>query len=126
MLALGFPVFPYRLVAFTMAGAIGGLAGALSVNQSGFVSPAMMHWVQSGDLIVMVVLGGISTLFGPIYGAVAYLMLEHFLSSWTENWELVFGPLIVLLVLFARGGLDAVVGMLPGESRTDAKGTGHA
>jgi branched-chain amino acid transport system permease protein len=125
MLALGFPVFPYKLVAFIIAGAIGGLAGALSVNQSGFVSPAMMHWVQSGDLIVMVVLGGIGSLFGPVYGAVAYLMLEHFLSSWTENWELVFGPLIVLLVLFARGGLDAVIGMLPGQGNKVEEDGGH-
>ena len=120
MLALGFPVFPYRLVAFVISGAIGGLAGALMANQTGFVSPAMGHWVQSGDLIVMVVLGGMKSLFGPLYGAIAFLVLEHLLSSWTENWQLIFGPLIVLLVLFANGGIDALID-LPKRWRAAAR-----
>jgi branched-chain amino acid transport system permease protein len=107
MLALGFPVFRYRLAAFTLAGAICGIAGGLMANQAAFVSPAMMNWVQSGDLIVMVVIGGIQSLFGPVYGAVAFIVIEHFLSTWMKDtWQLVFGPMIVLLALYARNGLD--------------------
>ena len=113
MLALGFPVFRYRLTAFTIAGAICGLAGGLMANQAGFVSPAMMHWVQSGDLIVMVVVGGIQSLLGPVYGAVTFIVVEHFLSTWMkETWQLVFGPLIILLALFARNGLDDLFALL--------------
>lgn len=107
MLALGFPVYRYRLTAFTIAGAICGLAGGLMANQAAFVSPAMMHWVQSGDLIVMVVIGGVQSLLGPVYGAIAFIVVEHQLSVWLKDtWQLVFGPMIVLLALFARNGLD--------------------
>lgn len=113
MAALGFPVFRYRLAAFVIAGSICGLAGGLMANQAAFVSPAMAHWVQSGDLIVMVVIGGIRTLFGPLYGAIAYLVLEQVLSTWTENWQLIFGPLLVGLVLFGRGGIDALIDLIP-------------
>ena len=109
LLALGFPVFRYRLTAFVIAGALCGLAGGLMANQAAFVSPAMMNWVQSGDLIVMIVIGGIRSLMGPVYGALAFIVLEHVLSSWTENWQLIFGPMIVALVLFARGGLDDLI-----------------
>ena len=117
MLALGFPVFWYRLAAFVIAGAICGLAGALMANQAAFVSPAMSHWVQSGDLIVMVVIGGIRTLLGPLYGAISFLVLEQVLSTWTENWQLIFGPMLVLLVLFGRGGIDALVDLVPVKPR---------
>jgi branched-chain amino acid transport system permease protein len=112
MLALGFPVFRYRLTAFVIAGAICGLAGGLMANQAAFVSPAMMNWVQSGDLIAMAVIGGIHSLFGPVYGAIAFIVLEHVLSSWTENWQLIFGPMILALVLFARGGIDSLIGLV--------------
>lgn len=112
MLALGFPVFRYRLAAFVIAGAMGGLAGALMANQAAFLSPAMMHWVQSGDLIVMVVVGGIGTLFGPLYGAIAFLVVEQVLSTWTENWQLIFGPLLVLLVLSAKGGISVLIDLV--------------
>ncbi len=119
MLALGFPVYPYRLAAFTISGAFAGLAGALYVNQSQFVSPAMMSWIQSGDLMVMVILGGMGTLFGPLYGAVAFLLLEHMLSDFTKNWELIFGPFLVLLVLYGRGGIDALIDRLPCAAKGD-------
>ncbi|MBL4825721.1 MAG: branched-chain amino acid ABC transporter permease [SAR324 cluster bacterium] len=114
MESIGFPVFRYRLVAFVIAGAICGLAGVLSANQTDFVSPAVMHWTRSGDLIIMVVLGGLGTLFGPVIGAVAFLLLEEFLSGITEYWQLFFGPMLVLVVIFARGGID---GMLVGLDR---------
>ena len=70
-----------------------------------------MHWTRSGDLIIMTVLGGLGTLFGPVIGAVAFLFLEEFLSGITEYWQLYFGPMLVLVVIFARGGID---GMLVG------------
>ena len=84
MRAIGFPTFRYRLVCFVIAGALCGLAGALLANHTDFISPALMHWTRSGDLIVMVVLGGIGSLFGPLIGAVAFLVLEEGLSRLTE------------------------------------------
>jgi len=109
MRAIGFPTFRYRLTCFVIAGTICGLAGALLANHTEFVSPAMMHWTRSGDLIVMVVLGGMGALFGPLIGAVALLVLEEGLSSITEYWQIILGPLLLLVVLFARGGIDGLL-----------------
>ncbi len=109
MKTIGFPVYRYRLVAFIIAGAICGIAGVLSANQTDFVSPAVMHWTRSGDLIIMVVLGGMGTLFGPIIGAVAFLFLEEFLSSITEFWQIIFGPMLVLIVIFGNGGINGIL-----------------
>jgi branched-chain amino acid transport system permease protein len=114
MQAIGFPVYRYKLVCFVIAGTLCGLAGALLANQTDFVSPAMMHWTRSGDLIVMVVLGGMGSVFGPLMGAVALLVLEEFLSRITEYWQIILGPLLLLVVLFARGGID---GLLAGLRR---------
>lgn len=118
MMALGFPVFRYRLAAFTLSGAFGGLAGILLANEGAYVSPAMMSWVKSGDLIVIVVLGGMGTLFGPLYGAIAFFVLEESLKplldlghkGWGEYWQIVFGPMLVLIALYARGGIDSLLG----------------
>jgi branched-chain amino acid transport system permease protein len=112
MQALGFPTYRYRVVAFVIAGTICGLAGALLANHTDFISPAAMHWTQSGDLIVMVILGGIRSLFGPVFGAIALLVLEEVLSEITEYWQIILGPLFLLVVLYARRGID---GMLDGE-----------
>jgi branched-chain amino acid transport system permease protein len=109
MRALGFPTYRYRLTCFVIAGTICGLAGALLANHTDFVSPAMMHWTRSGDLIVMVVLGGMGSLFGPVLGAVALLVLEETLSSITEYWQIILGPLLLLVVLFARRGIDGLL-----------------
>jgi branched-chain amino acid transport system permease protein len=130
MRAIGFPTFRYKLTCFVIAGALCGLAGVLLANHTDFVSPAMMHWTRSGDLIVMAVLGGMGTVFGPVIGAVALLVLEEVLpvligvASWLitgkevaaarEYWQLILGPLLLLIVLFARGGID---GMLMGLRR---------
>jgi branched-chain amino acid transport system permease protein len=105
MAALGFEVFRYQLVAYVVSGAIGGLAGFLLANATNFVSPAYMSWQRSGELIVMVMFGGIGTLDGAVLGAAAYILLSEYLSQWTEHWALIFGPLLVAVVLFARGGL---------------------
>ncbi len=107
--AIGVPVYRYKLAAFTLAGAICGVAGVLLANRTDFVSPDMMHWTRSGDLIIMVVLGGMGTLFGPLYGAAAFLLVEEFLSDVTEHWQIVFGPLLILVVIYARGGIAGAV-----------------
>jgi branched-chain amino acid transport system permease protein len=114
MRAIGFPTFRYRLVAFVIAGTMCGLAGALLANHTDFVSPAVMHWTRSGDLIVMVVLGGMGSLFGPLIGAATLLVLEEALSGVTEYWQIIIGPLFLLVVVFARGGID---GLLAGAPR---------
>ena len=105
METIGFDVYRFQLIAYVIAGSIGGLSGFLLANATEFVSPAYMSWQRSGDLIIMVVLGGLGTLNGAIVGAAAYLLLEEWLSGFTEDWKVIFGPLLVLAVLYARGGL---------------------
>lgn len=102
---LGFSTYRYKLAAFTLAGAVAGLAGAMLANQANFISPAMMHWTRSGELIVMVVLGGMGSIVGPAAGAVVFLALEEVLSSYTEHWQIVLGPLLILVIYFGRRGL---------------------
>ncbi len=110
MQAIGFPVNRYRLVCFVISGTICGLAGALLANNTDFVSPAAMYWTRSGDLMVMVILGGMGSLFGPVLGTIAFLLLEEALSQVTEYWALIMGPILLLIVLFARGGIDGMLG----------------
>jgi len=110
MRAIGIPTYRYKLTCFVIAGTICGLAGALIANHTDFVSPAMMYWTRSGDLIIMVVLGGMGSTFGPLFGAVALLVLEEVLSGITEYWQIILGPLLLLVVLFARGGIDGLLG----------------
>jgi branched-chain amino acid transport system permease protein len=105
MEAIGFASYAYRLTAYVMAGATCGLAGFLLGNQVEFVSPAFMHWQRSGELIMMVLIGGTGTLYGPMLGALTYLLLEEGLSRLTEHWKVILGPMLVLLVLFGRGGI---------------------
>ena len=112
MQAIGFHANRYRLVCFVISGTICGLAGALLANNTDFVSPAAMYWTRSGDLMVMVILGGMGTLFGPVIGAIVYLVLEEVLSQFTEYWALIMGPLLLLIVLFARGGIMGLLGRL--------------
>lgn len=115
MAALGFPVYRYRLAAFVIAGMMAGLAGALWANLNRFVSPDMLSWLRSGEFIVMVIMGGLSSLAGPIVGAAAFLLVESSLSAATEHWQVVFGPFVVLIALFAPRGIWGLVGW-----RTDA------
>ena len=109
MRAIGFPTYRYRLTAFVIAGVMCGLSGALLANHTDFVSPSMLYWTRSGDLIIMVVLGGMGSVTGPVVGAVALLVLEEVLSGVTEHWHIILGPLLLLVVLFARGGLDGLL-----------------
>jgi len=121
MEAVGFQPFRFQLAAYVISGMLAGLAGCLLANQAEFVSPAFMTWQRSGELIFMVVLGGLGSLHGAVIGAAAFLLLEEFLpeilhglsfflseetrSHLAENWKMVFGPLLILIVLFARGGI---------------------
>ena len=102
---IGFDVYRFQLATYVIAGALAGLAGFLLANATEFVSPAYMSWQRSGELIVMVLLGGLGSLDGAIIGAAAYLLTEEWLSGVTEHWKVIFGPVLVLIVLFARGGL---------------------
>jgi branched-chain amino acid transport system permease protein len=115
---IGIAPYPYKLAGFVIAGAGAGLAGALLANHMEFVSPDFMHWTRSGDLLIMVILGGIGTWTGPILGTTLFLLLEEFLpvlfhelgwSLLSEHWRIVFGPTLILIVLFARGGLHALL-----------------
>ncbi|HUD84956.1 MAG TPA: branched-chain amino acid ABC transporter permease, partial [Xanthobacteraceae bacterium] len=110
MRAIGFPTFRYKLVCFVIAGALCGLAGALLANHTDFISPATMFWTRSGDLMVMVVLGGSGTAFGPLIGTVTYLLLEEALSRVTEYPGLFLGPLLLLVAIYLHGGIDGLIG----------------
>jgi branched-chain amino acid transport system permease protein len=115
MATLGFDVFRFQRVGYVIAGAVGGLSGFLLANATEFVSPAYMSWQRSGELIIMVLFGGIGSLHGAIIGAAAYLLIEEILGGITEQWKLIFGPLLVIVVLFARGGLLGIVGTIRGR-----------
>jgi branched-chain amino acid transport system permease protein len=112
---LGFDVFRFQRVGYVIAGAVGGLSGFLLANVVEFVSPAYMSWQRSGELIIMVLFGGIGSLHGAIIGAAAYLLIEEVLGGITEQWKLIFGPLLVIVVLFARGGLLGLAGTIRGR-----------
>jgi branched-chain amino acid transport system permease protein len=105
MKSLGFPTFRYRLTCFVIAAAGAGMAGALIANQTEYVSPGLMHWTRSGEILVMVLLGGMGTLFGPVLGAATLLLMEEILSIYTEHWMVYLGPFLVLVVLFAKQGI---------------------
>ena len=115
--SLGFDVFRYRLTAYVLAGVVAAVAGFLAAVQAEFVSPAAMSWQRSGELIVMVVLGGMATRHGPLLGALVFVGLEEWLSTWIDHWKLLFGPLLVLVVLYGRGGIAALLAPLTGEPR---------
>lgn len=108
MRSLGFPVFRYKLASFTLAGALGGLAGYLSALQFGYVNPELLSWHQSGNVLLMLILGGVGTLRGAVVGAFAFVLLQEvFQSVWT-HWQLLFGATILLVVAFLPGGLASV------------------
>jgi branched-chain amino acid transport system permease protein len=119
MATLGFEVYRFQLAAYIIAGAIGGMSGFLLANATEFVSPAYMSWQRSGELLIMVILGGIGTLNGAIVGTAAFLLLEEYLSGLTEHWKMIFGPFLVLMVLFLRGGLSGLADRIFGSRGRD-------
>lgn len=120
--AVGTPSLPYRLVAYVISAEICALAGYFLANLTSFVSPAYMTWTISGELIVMVLLGGSGMVFGPVVGAVSLLLLEEGLKAITERWALILGPIIVLIVVFLRKGLW---GLLADPAESPANRSGH-
>lgn len=116
--SIGIRPYSAKLLVFVIAGAGAGLAGALSANHTEFVSPALTHWTRSGDLMIVVILGGIGTLIGPVLGTFLFLLLEEFLplilqtlglDLLSEHWRFVLGPILILIVLFAKTGLYGLI-----------------
>ena len=110
--AVGFPTFRYKLVLFVIGGALGGLAGALMVNQQNYVNPNVLHWTQSGTLMVMVILGGVGTLWGGLLGAAGLLLLEEVVAAYTVHWQFYVGWVLLAVVLFAPRGLAGLLARL--------------
>jgi len=107
--AIGFSPYPYRLAAFVIAGAMCGLAGALYANHTRYITPDLGSWQQSGDLMFMVILGGMASTAGPVLGTFALLLVEELLKAWTQHWQVFLGPLLVLSVIFFRRGLAGIL-----------------
>jgi branched-chain amino acid transport system permease protein len=112
--AVGIAPFGIRLTAFVISAMITGIAGALFADLNKFVSPSMLSWHMSGELIVLIILGGKGRLFGPVAGAALYVLFEYALGGMTERWQFFFGLVLLCVVLFARGGL---LGLLSGKVR---------
>ncbi len=109
MEVLGYSTFRYRLICFVLAGVMCALGGVLSANVEKFVSPDIMHWTRSGELIFMVVLGGMASILGPVTGALVFWLLSEFFSRITEHWHLIFGPFLILVVLLSPRGIDGLL-----------------
>jgi branched-chain amino acid transport system permease protein len=103
--ALGFPALRFQMIAYAISAALCGVAGFLLANLNAYASPAMMSWQVSGELIVMVVLGGLGSVFGPLLGALAFIGIEEIMKNYTEHWPLIFGPMVVLIALSGRDGI---------------------
>jgi branched-chain amino acid transport system permease protein len=109
MRSLGFPVYRYKLASFTVAGAIAGLAGYLSALQYGFVNPELLSWHQSGNVLLMLILGGLGSLRGGVVGAFAFVLLQELFQTVTPHWQLLFGGVILAVVTFLPGGLGTAL-----------------
>lgn len=114
--AVGIAPFKIRLTAFVISGGITGLAGALYTDLNRFVSPSVLSWHTSGEIMVFVILGGVARLYGPLVGAALFIILEQTLGGLTEHWQFWLGLILILVVLFARGG---IIGLLTKEVRHD-------
>ena len=129
MRSLGFDTWRYRLACYVISGVICGVAGMLLGNFTSFISPEMISWMRSAELVFMVVLGGAGSLFGPLVGTGAFVLMEQYLpefmkllhESWLEYWRLPFGLILVVLVLFGKGGIHGILSKL--DSKTNRPGT---
>lgn len=115
--AIGTAPLGYRLLAYVLSAELCAIAGYFLANLTAFASPAYMAWAVSGELIVMVLLGGVGTLIGPVIGAAAFLILEELLKGMTEHWMVIMGPIIVLIVLFLRNGLWGILSDTPNQGQ---------
>jgi branched-chain amino acid transport system permease protein len=110
---MGLTPLKFKITAYVISAMICGLAGTLFASWQEYVSPDIMHWTRSGELMIIIILGGLGTLAGPLLGAIAFLLLEEFLPelihviapNYAENWMIVFGPILIAIVMFRRGGL---------------------
>ena len=109
MQALGFDTYRYKLTCYVISGTICGIAGFFLGNFTNFISPEMMDWTHSGELIFMIVIGGTAGIFGPVVGTTLFLLLEEMLSSLTQYWQLIFGLMLILLVIFGKGGVHGLL-----------------
>jgi branched-chain amino acid transport system permease protein len=105
MAAIGYSTRAYKLLAFTIAGAIAGLAGGLYVIYNGFISSDAVYWTASGDILIMTMLGGAGTLIGPPIGAAVFLLMKNVVSSYSEHWLLIIGIAFICCVMFFPGGI---------------------
>lgn len=112
MQSMGYLTFRYKLAAFALAGGLGGVAGFLYSVVFGFVTPELLSWHQSGNVLLMVILGGMGNLVGAVAGAFAFVAMQEVFSMWTKHWQLAMGLMIVAAVLFMPGGLSAVPGRI--------------
>ena len=121
--AMGLAPLPFKITGYVISAMICGLAGALFASWQEYVSPDLMHWSRSGELMIIIILGGIGTMAGPLIGAVAFLLLEEWLPelmhlvapAYAENWMIIFGPVLIGVVLFARGGLVGLLARIGGR-----------
>lgn len=120
MAAIGFPVFRYKLICFVIAGAIAGLAGALLANQNSYVTPHMLDWILSGNLLVMLILGGVGYLGGGIYGTIVMLVLQEVLSAYTSYWHMFMGIGVIAVILLGNDGISGLI-----HGKRAAHGGGH-
>jgi branched-chain amino acid transport system permease protein len=119
--ALGFPVFRVRLTAFVISGAIAGIAGYFAAAQFGFVAPQMLGWHLSATVLVMVLIGGLRSVAGPLVGALVLIGLEEVLKALTEHWKLAEGLIIILIVLALPNGVRQLLSMVLGSSEENAR-----
>lgn len=120
MVTMGYNTYRYQLIAYVISGMLAGLAGALLGNFTTFISPEMMDWTRSGEFMFMVILGGLATTIGPVLGAVVFIVVEEILSKITIYWQLPFGVLLILVVLYSKGGL---IGMMTSLRKSKSKET---
>ena len=109
MRALGFNTYWYRLTAYVIAAMGAAIAGVLLANKTEFVDPGLFSWHLSGELLVMVILGGLGSIYGAVIGAIAYMLLEQIFSAYTEHWMVLLGPVLIIVVIFARHGIYGMV-----------------
>jgi branched-chain amino acid transport system permease protein len=120
MLAMGYATYRYKLAAFAVAGALAGVAGYLYGALYGFVTPEYLSWHQSGNVLLMVILGGMGNFGGAVAGAFAFVAMQEFFAAWTKHWQLLMGAVIVGAVLFLPGGISALPARLKRKPRERA------